>query len=219
MLPGLHCPVIGLLGGVAAGKTLVAQQLARLGAGVLDADRAGHAVLEQPEVIQAIRRRWGPDVLDSRGKVDRNQLAQRVFGNKEELKHLEAITHPKIAQLLQQQARQLVQQGASALVLDAPLLLRAGWDRWCDVLVFVDAPEEVRAARAAARGWSTEQFRRREAAQEPLEEKRRRAHVVIDNSGPPERTREQVEQFWHRWQARWTPAQADAQAESPPLSS
>lgn len=205
MLPGLHCPVIGLLGGIAAGKSLVAQQLARLGAGVLDADRAGHQVLRMPEVVQAIARRWGPEVLEADGTVNRSRLAQRVFGDKEELKHLEAITHPRIQHLLTQQARRLVQQGARALVLDAPLLLRAGWDRWCDLLVFVDAPEQLRLQRAAARGWSAEQFRRREAAQEPLEEKRRRAHVVIDNSGSPEQTRKQVEQLWHQWTSEWSP--------------
>ncbi len=216
MFPGLHCPVIGLLGGIAAGKTLVAQQLARLGAGVLDADRAGHAVLEQPEVVQAIARRWGTEVLDSRGRVDRKRLAQRVFENKEELEHLEAITHPRIARLLRRQAEQLVQQGAVALVLDAPLLLRAGWDRWCDALVFVDAPESQRLQRALARGWTAEQFRRREAAQEPLYEKRRRAHVVIDNSRSPEQTRKQVEQLWHRWQASWSSASAATGADSPP---
>ncbi len=217
MLPGLHCPVIGLLGGIAAGKTLVAQQLAQLGAGVLDADRAGHAVLEEPEVIQAIGRRWGVEVLDPSGKVDRKQLAQRVFSDAEELKHLEAITHPRIARLLQQQAEQLVRQGATALVLDAPLLLRAGWDRWCDLLVFVDAPQQLRLRRALARGWTAEQFHRREAAQEPLQEKRRRAQVVIDNSGSEEQTQKQVEQLWHRWQQRWAAA-APAPAPGPPLS-
>jgi len=216
MLPGLHCPVIGLLGGIAAGKSLVAQQLARLGAGVLDADQAGHDVLLQPEVVQAVVRRWGPEVLNPDGTVNRSRLAQRVFGNKEELKHLEAITHPRIEQRLRRQAHRLVQEGAKALVLDAPLLLRAGWDRWCDLLVFVDAPEPLRLERAAARGWSPEQFRRREAAQEPLEEKRRRADVVIDNSGSPEQTRKQVEQLWREWMSGWSPKPACTPSAVPP---
>jgi len=158
MLPGLHCPVIGLLGGIAAGKSLVAQQLARLGAGVLDADQAGHDVLLQPEVVQAVVRRWGPEVLNPDGTVNRSRLAQLVFGNKEELKHLEAIT----------------------------------------------------------RGWSPEQFRRREAAQEPLEEKRRRADVVIDNSGSPEQTRKQVEQLWREWMSGWSPKPACTPSAVPP---
>ena len=216
MFPGLHCPVIGVLGGIAAGKSLVAQQLARLGAGVLDADQAGHDVLRQPEVVQAVVRRWGPEVLDPDGTINRRRLAQRVFDHAEELKHLEAITHPRIEQRLRRQAGRLVQQGAKALVLDAPLLLRAGWDRWCDLLVFVDAPESLRLQRAAARGWSPEQFRRRETAQEPLEEKRRRADVVIDNSGSPEQTREQVERLWHQWRGKHQPASACAEPAPPP---
>ncbi len=82
-------------------------------------------------------------------------------------------------------------------MLDAPLLLEAGWDKFCDTLVFVDAPRELRLARALARGWSEEDFAAREGVQESLDWKRRRADVVVDNSGSPEQTRSQVERLWH----------------------
>jgi dephospho-CoA kinase len=81
-------------------------------------------------------------------------------------------------------------------VLDAPLLLEAGWDELCEKIVFVEAPREARLARARARGWGEEDFAAREGAQESLHRKRARADAIIDNSGSPERTQAQVEQFW-----------------------
>jgi len=192
--------IIGLLGGVASGKTVVAQELARLGAGILDADQAGHQVLRMPHIQEAIRARWGQEVFGPDGQVDRARLAQRVFGPspqaEEDRLFLQAITHPEIGQLLRQQAQLWAEQGCPAAVLDAPLLLEVGWDRWCDKLVFVDAPWEVRQARALARGWSADQLAAREAAQWPLDKKRLRADIIIDNSGSLEHTRRQVLQFW-----------------------
>lgn len=192
--------IIGLLGGVASGKSVVAQELAQLGACILDADQAGHQVLQTPHVQEAIRNRWGQEVFGPDGQVDRARLAQRVFAHSaqaaQDRRYLEEITHPEIGQLLRSQAQTLAEIGCPAAVLDAPLLLEVGWDRWCDKLVFVDAPWEVRQARALARGWSVEQFAAREAAQWPVEQKRLRADIIIDNSGSLETTRIQVLRFW-----------------------
>ncbi len=192
--------VIGLLGGVASGKSLVAKELERLGAGHLDADRAGHEVLRLPRVEAAARQRWGAGVFNTAGHIDRSQLARLVFAappnGPRERKYLEQLTHPEIGRLLEQQARQWTAEGLPAAVLDAPLLLEAGWDKFCDTLVFVDAPREVRLGRALARGWTESEFSARENAQEPLDLKRKRADVVIDNATSFEQTREQVERFW-----------------------
>ena len=81
-------------------------------------------------------------------------------------------------------------------MLDAPVLLKAGWDKFCDLILFVDATREQRVARAASRGWTEAEFAAREAAQEPLTEKRRRANWTIDNSGSSDQTFAQVRQFW-----------------------
>jgi dephospho-CoA kinase len=192
--------VIGLVGGVASGKSLVARQLVELGAGWLDADRAGHEVLELEEVKQAIRGRWGDEVFAPDGRVSRPAIGRRVFGDSTDAvadrRFLERLTHPRIGEIMGRQAATLEEEGKQALVLDAPLLMEAGWDEFCDKTLFVDCPREVRLQRARGRGWSDAEFAAREAAQESLDVKRKRADVVLDNSGSPESTREQVESFW-----------------------
>ena len=193
--------VIGLMGGVASGKSLVAEQLAALGAGVLDADRAGHEALALPEIEAAARQRWSAAAFAADGRIDRARLARIVFAappdGPREREYLEQLTHPEIGRLLRQQAEALAAAGTGVAVLDAPLLLEAGWDKLCDRLVFVDAPRQARLARALKRGWTEEDFAARERAQESLDSKRKRADAVIDNSGSPQYTQAQVERFWH----------------------
>jgi len=192
--------MIGILGGVASGKSLVASQLVELGAGLLDADRAGHEALRLPKVEDAARHRWGQRVFDSDGRIDRERLAQIVFTDSPqgsvEREYLEQLTHPEIGRLLREQTARLADDGCVAVVLDAPLLLEVGWDRFCNMLIMVDSPRRLRLARALARGWTMEEFTTREDAQESLDLKRERADVIIDNSGSPEQTRAQVEHFW-----------------------
>lgn len=191
---------IGILGGVASGKSLVAQELARLGAGLLDADRAGHEVLRMPEIEAALRQRWGEGVFDLRGRIDRARLAAIVFAKTpdgpKQRKYLEQLTHPEIGRMLAAEAERLEAAGCRVAVLDVPLLLEAGWDRLCNTLVFVDAPRPLRLARARGRGWSEEEFAARQGAQQSLDAKREMAEVTIDNSGTTEQTRHQVERFW-----------------------
>ena len=192
--------VVGLLGGVASGKSLVARQLGELGAGSLDGDAAGHEVLRVLEIEELARRRWGDEVFGPDGHVYRPALARIVFAptpeGRRELEYLEQITHPKIETLLRRDAARLAAEGYSVAVLDAPVMLKAGWDRLCDRIVYVDVPEQVRRQRAQLRGWSQEDFMAREAAQEPLSVKRDRADTVIDNSSTPEATQKQVERLW-----------------------
>jgi dephospho-CoA kinase len=195
--------VIGLLGGVASGKSLVARHFAQLGAGLLDADRAAHEVLRLPQVVAAADARWGLRVFAADGHVDRQRLAEVVFAEPpegpRERKYLEQLTHPEVGRLLAGQAAAMAAAGIKAVVLDAPLLLEAGWKTLCDRLVFIDAPLPTRLARALARGWSEEQFSARQGAQESLQIKRRLSDVVIDNSGSEEQTRAQLQRLWQSW--------------------
>ncbi len=193
--------LIGVAGGVASGKSLVSEQLASLGAVIFDADRTGHEVLQDPEVKEAVRHRWGDDVFTADGEVDRSKVAEIVFApppsGPEELTYLEQLTHPRIGQRLQDRMAELARGGRTiAVVLDAPVMFKAGWDKLCDKILFVDAPWKLRLARAMSRGWSEGSFEAREATQESLDVKRGRADVIIDNSSSPEHTYAQVEQFW-----------------------
>jgi dephospho-CoA kinase len=193
--------VLGIVGGVASGKSLVSRQLQALGAAMIDADKIGHEVLRAPEVEAAVRARWGSGVFDESGRVNRRAVAKIVFApnseGRAELVFLERLTHPRITARLQAELDSLLAKGdVKAVVLDAALLFRGGWDKLCDRVLFVDAPLEQRMARAQTRGWAAADVAAREASQEPLEEKRRRSHVVIDNAGTPEETLEQVRRVW-----------------------
>jgi dephospho-CoA kinase len=191
---------LGLVGGIASGKSLVAQCFYELGAVVLDGDRAGHAVLREPDVIAALKERWGDKILDSAGQISRKQVAKIVFapGHAAEKRFLEQLTHPRIERKLQQElaAAQASQTPPRAVVIDAALLFEGGWDKLCDKIIFVDAPRDVRLERAVRRGWSAEQFAAREAAQLPPEEKRERSHIVIRNVRTLENLREVVRLTW-----------------------
>jgi dephospho-CoA kinase len=197
--------VVGLVGGVASGKSLVAKQLEELGALRLDADQAAHTVLLEKEVEEAARGRWGESIIGADGHIDRRRLGQIVFAASEngqrERACLERLTHPRIARMLEQQVLAAREKNDKVAVLDAPVLLEAGWDRLCDTIIYVDANQEGREQRMRARGWTPDDFKAREAAQKSLTEKRARAEEVIDNSGSVEATRAQVLGLWRRWLA------------------
>jgi dephospho-CoA kinase len=197
--------VIGVTGGIASGKSRVSYQLGVLGAEVVSADEIGHAVLHDPEVRAALAQRWGSGILDGSGAVRRSVVAERVFApppdGPHELAFLEQWTHPRIAARLDERLRAAAQEGGErTVVLDAAVLYKAGWDVFCDIIIFVDADAGIRAVRARQRGWTDEQWRAREAAQTPLAEQRARADVVLDNSGTLEQLTAQVERFWQSLQ-------------------
>jgi dephospho-CoA kinase len=182
-------PVIGLTGGVASGKTAVADLLAERGFAVIDADSVGHQVLLEPAVQRKLVERFGPGVLAGEGlaaaggpRIDRKALGAIVFADPDARRALEAIVHPLMrARFLEAIERE--RGAARPVVLDAAILLEAGWDDLCDFVVFVESPLSERMRRAGAdRGWAAETFNSREAAQWPCEEKRRRAGFVIENS-------------------------------------
>ncbi|NQT87733.1 dephospho-CoA kinase [bacterium] len=192
-----HPSVIGLLGGVAAGKSTVAGMFAELGATVIDADAIAHAVLDRPETRERIVARWGADVIGEDGKVDREALGHRIFIDAQDVAALEAMTHPAIVAATRQQV--LDARGsddAVAVVVNAPLLLEAELDDLCDLLVFIDCPTSVRLARVRERGWDEGELERRESHQHPLQTKREVAHRILDGSAPPETTFQQVQQLW-----------------------
>ena len=194
---------IGLVGGVASGKSLVAKMLIELGAGVLDADRAGHAVLAEDVAVQdSLRKRWGESVFNRDGAVDRKAIARRVFAAGDaalaERRFLEKLVHPKIRDRLKTELSRLASEGHQIVVLDAALLFEADWATLCDLVVFVDSPRETRLKRALTRGWTESEFDSREAAQWPVDDKRLAADVVLANSGTEAELRAAVRDFWRQ---------------------
>ena len=184
-------PVVGLIGGVASGKSFVAQQMELLGCMRIDADKLGHDALDDPVVAASICSQFGRKVLNDQGAISRTQLAGMVFGNdpqaKQRLQKLEAILHPVIRQRVEERLEQISQMEPKpeCVVLDAPLLIEAGWASLCQFIFFVDSPDEVRQQRSLARGWSQENFHAREAAQVSLEIKRRAATHFIQGDLQP----------------------------------
>ncbi len=196
--------VIGLTGGLGSGKSTVAEMLRELGAVIVNADQIGHQVYapEGPaydEVVAA----FGADVLAPDGTIDRRRLASIVFQDHRALQRLNAITHPRIREGIRQRLEELAAQGARVVVLEAALLLEAGWDDMVDEIWVTVAPADVAARRAAERsGIPLADALARICAQMPVEERARRGHVVIRTDGSLEDTREQVEREWGRLMAR-----------------
>jgi dephospho-CoA kinase len=182
--------VIGLLGGVAAGKSAVARIFAAHGLWHIDADAITRATASEPAVLAQVAAAFGPEAVRA-GALDREAIGRAVFADPAARKRLEAILHPPVLARIDAELAAARSQGVSAL-LDVPLLLETGLDTRCDVLVFVAAAANVRKERAAARGWPEGELARREAAQAPLASKQQRAHHTVSNDGPIAATEDQV---------------------------
>ncbi len=198
--------VVGLTGGMASGKSLVAGMLRSLGAVVVDADTIAREVVAPGSlVLHEIVAAFGDGVIQADGTLDRHALGERIFNDPAARARLNAITHPHIRRRMAEEvARVRAARPDAMVVLDVPLLLDVtppdAYDLAGVVVIAVD--EATQEARLAARdGITIEAARRRLQAQRPLREKVALATWVIDNSGTPEATRRQVEELWHRWQA------------------
>ena len=179
--------MLGVLGGIASGKSRVAALLAGPDGVVIDADRLAHEALALPEVREQVVARFGAQVLDPSGAVDRAALGRAAFASPELRRELEGWIHPRVRRGIASRLARARADGVPRVVLDIPLLLendaRHGLVAACDLLVFVEAPDELREERArASRGWPAGEVARREAAQLPLPEKRARAdHVIVND--------------------------------------
>jgi dephospho-CoA kinase len=192
--------ILGIIGGIGSGKSLVADELVRRGGYLIAGDALGHEALQQPEIKEKIVQRWGRDILDEQGQVQRRRLGRKVFANPKELHALEELVFPWIGKRIWQEIARAKAVGAPLIVLDAAVMMEAGWDKNCDRVIFVDAPRHTRLERLVQkRGWSEEELLAREQAQLPEEDKRRRADAIIDNSSTPARLAEQVEKLLRQW--------------------
>ncbi len=189
-------PIIGLTGGIGAGKSTVAGILRSLGVAIIDSDRVSHDQLRDPDVIRNLSDWWGKGVLTAEGQVDRRAVAGIVFDDSEELARLEGLLYPRIER---RQRELIAEYGADAdvvaIAMDTPKLYEAGLDAQCDVVVLVDADEAKRAERlVSTRGWSEEELRRREKLFQPLDIKRANADHIVENNSSAEELHSKVEQ-------------------------
>ena len=195
--------LIGLTGGVGSGKTTVAGILRDLGAAVIDADEATHAVYEPGTPgFEAVVREFGESIVRD-GRIDRERLGRLVFDDDESRRRLNAIVHPLVREWMAARTAEAIEGSAEVVVQDVPLLYENGLEDLFSSVVLVYVPEEVQIERLVeGRGFTEERARAVIRAQMPIEEKRRRAHHVIDNGGTPEQTRAQVEDVWAQMTGR-----------------
>jgi len=211
-------PVIGVIGGMGGGKSAAAALLAERGAVVIDADAVGHEVLQRPEIRGRLVARFGSGIVtagEAGPKVDRRALGRLVFAAEGARRDLEAIVHPLMIEDFERTIAEAQRsRSATAVALDAAVLLEAGWDRECDLVVYVDAPRAERLARVErTRGWSFADFEAREAAQQSCESKRLRADYVLPNVAGPDELAVEVDRFCE-WLAD-SADRADARRPSP----
>ena len=191
-------PLIGLTGGIGSGKTAVSDQLAKLGAGIIDTDVIAHQITAaNGAAIKSIREQFGSDYIGADGALDRAKMRTLVFSKPEAKKILEGITHPLIRQKTIEQAFELAKNGVPYLVFVVPLLLESGnWLSLIDRLVVVDCPVETQINRVMHRNnlprAEVEKILQTQASRE---ERLAHADFVIENQGNLDQLNEEVSQL------------------------
>jgi dephospho-CoA kinase len=177
-------PIIGILGGIASGKSTVAAEFGKLGCAVISADAIAHDLLAQEPVRDELVRQFGREILQPSGRIDRGRLAQMVFADVEKLCALNKVIHPRVLARTEELIAQYnACRHVSAIVLDMPLLVEVGWADRCDRLIFVQCEEAQRVRRAGQAGLLDEQgIKNREKFQISLDKKARLADNTIDNN-------------------------------------
>ncbi len=189
---------VGLTGGIASGKTTVAAMFRARGARILEADRIAHRLMApgQPAYDEIVRA-FGKEVLGADGSIDRKRLGAIVFADAARREQLNRIVHPRVIEEQEKElARIAAEEPGAVAMVEAALLVEAGYHKQLDKLVVTWCSPEQQLERLLAKGLSREDAARRIAAQLPVEEKRRLADFVIDCSGPLAETEKQVEQVW-----------------------
>lgn len=189
---------LALTGGIGTGKSAVARILRDMGVSVIDADEAVRAV--QAPGAEGLRRlveAFGPSILTERGELDRGRMAAVVFADPKARRRVEEIIHPLVREWMAARHVEALQRGADIIVHDIPLLYESRGPEGFDAVLLVYAPEDVQLRRLVQlRGMREEDARARIAAQLPIEEKRRRAPYVIENTGSLDDLREAVRRVW-----------------------
>ena len=196
--------VIGLTGGIASGKSLVSQQLAELGATVIDADRMGHeAYRKDTETFRQVVDAFGQEIVGADGEVDRKALGAKVFADPSQRRRLEEIVWPAMRRMMEERLAEMRSQGTEVAVLEAALLIEADWLPLADEVWLVTAtPETARRRLMERNGLNAEQAESRLRAQLTNEKRRPYADVAIENDGTTEELRRAVDEAWSKLEMR-----------------
>src|SRR5216684_5717069 len=195
--------LIGLTGSVGSGKSTVAEMMRELGAQVVDADEATHAVYEPGNPgFDAVVREFGDAYVDG-GHIDRSRLGELVFRDDDARRRLNSIVHPLVRDWMAQRTAEAAERGVEVVVQDVPLLFENGLERLFSSVVLVYVPEEVQIERlVSGRGFEIGRARAMIASQMPIENRRGLAHHVINNSDTREETLSQVKAVWKQLAGR-----------------
>lgn len=190
--------VIGLTGGIASGKSTVSRLLAEMGAIILDADKVGHEALSPgTEAYRDIVATFGEEVLLPEGQVNRKKLGEIVFNNPEALARLNRIMHPRMYRMMAERLEAYRRQGVPLVVLEAAVLLEAGWTPLVDQVWVTQVSEETAIRRLVDRnGFSEAQARARVRSQLTPEQRAQHADIIIDADCPLAQTERQVRELW-----------------------
>ena len=193
--------IVGLTGGIASGKSLVAQVLRDMGAQIIDADKIVHSLLSSgEEACNEVIVHFGETIRLPDGSIDRRKLGDIIFNHPEERTWLNNCIHPRVFQAYKQKVRHLIdRQPDSIVVLDAALLIETGYNRYMDKLIVVYADQQDQVKRLMERDrFTLEQALARISSQMPLDEKRKYADYVIDNTGTREASEQQTREVFEK---------------------
>lgn len=190
--------IIGLTGGIATGKSTIGRMLVDRGARLVDADEVAREIVRPGEpALEAIASLFGQAVMQPDGTLNRQALGDIVFRDKSQLARLEGITHPAIRERMQARIRSYAADSPALIVADVPLLYETKQEHLYEGVLVVYVPKELQAERLMSRsGMQRAEAERRIGLQVDIEEKRRRADWVIDNSGTTEDAERQINHFW-----------------------
>ncbi len=177
-------PLIGIIGGIASGKSTVAAEFEKLGCAVIDADVIVHELLREDRVRNEVVQLFGPGVLNARGELDRKRLATIVFADTRHLSALNKVVHPRVLQRTEELIAQYNKDShTKAIVLDMPLLVEVGWADRCDRVIFVECDRRRRVERAGTKGLMDDrEMEIRENSQISLDKKAGLADDIVDNN-------------------------------------
>ncbi len=191
---------IGLTGGIASGKTTTRKMFEELGAYTLDADELSHKTLHQEDVYQKLLKHFGSNILNKNREVDRKRLGKIVINNKKELRFLESVVHPKISEMRNAFIENVKKKDKDAVIIyDVPLLYEKKMENMFDTIIVVYVDRKTQIKRIMERNKISEEgAEKRLKLQMDIEEKKKKAQIVIDNRGTQNDTFRQVKNIWNK---------------------